>query len=502
MANTLFSIRHLVTNSTGVLFKSPFGTTIDTLLISISLIDVWCRMSKFFKMFLAIALLGLIASPRDGATAAANNLPLPGTWGWCTKSIVNGCIQSVTTISPTKVETIYTDSSALEKLSMDLIVQCGNDASPACDGNKYETNADGSCVEKSTWVAGWASGDQPNVYIEVVWPKKSGWSVKVSTSTGNYRPGYGIGQGTTSSITTDDGDGTFTYVWTGKIETTYTGGSAFDDVGGPQDYDNIMEWKERYNAWWNTAQATAIYRESAMVNLWSRDSMLKEFDMSNGCSYYPFEGVWAEANANSFSWLYPSPSEIYKFSFQAQNYHYLPQNGTEALQLMPARIQVFLPAEYLLALGYSSLAEFDASDYSVTTEDGQQTSPTVTEHDGGLLINTGVQHYSSPNPSITFKLGSSYGTPYVTPSLPATKTPPLLRVKKQATAKSIATFAGLAQPKGSTVSLKILSSSSTVCRVSKSSLIGVKKGTCRIKVTVQSSTGTKKSKTVSLYVKA
>ena len=98
-----------------------------------------------------------------------------------------------------------------------------------------------------------------------------------------------------------------------------------------------LVWKKRFDAWWNTAQATEIYREGAMNNLFSRDSMLKEFDMANGCSYYPFEGVWAEANASTFSWQTPGPNEIYKFSFKAQNYHYLPQNGTEALQLMPAR---------------------------------------------------------------------------------------------------------------------------------------------------------------------
>jgi hypothetical protein len=61
-----------------------------------------------------------------------------------------------------------------------------------------------------------------------------------------------------------------------------------------------------------------------------------------------------------------------------------------------------MPDAYFKALGYASLDEFDSNSYSVTTEDGQATSPSITKQDGGLLINLGVQHYSAPEPAITF----------------------------------------------------------------------------------------------------
>ena len=217
--------------------------------------------------------------------------------------------------------------------------------------------------------------------------------------------------------------------------------------------------------------------------------------------------AWAEANASSFSWGYGTSTDLAsdgqqvqnKLNFIASNYHWLPGKKT-TINLMPARIQVFLPAGYFLALGYSSLDDFDGSAYSVTTEDSQRTSPKVTELNGGLLINLGVKHYSSPNPSISFKLGANYGKKFKTP--PLVKTRPFLSVKKSVTAKSIANYAGLTLAKGSTVSLRVLSVSSKICGVSKSSLLGMKKGTCQVKVTMESASGTKVSKTVSIKVTA
>ena len=458
------------------------------------------RMSRFFKMFLAIGLVGLVVSPR-GSAEAADNAPLPGTWGWCTESIVNGCIQSLTTISPDKVETVYTDSSAfctnpcysnpatLGKVFLDLVVTCDSiGPGQTCDGNRYESVADGSCREKTTWPAGRAV--VPDLLIDVRWYGKSGWSVKVKLSTGNYRPAFTIGHGTTSAITTDDGDGTFTYTYTGEIEKNYLLFMPTGTIPGTASY---FEWM---------ATATAkSFDESVHVQVWPRDHLLDLSKFALSCSYYPFEGAWAEANAISFSWSYnryPIPSGSTqsvpnKLYFVADNYHYLPQNGTEPLQIMPARVQVFMPAAYFTALGYSSVAGFDSSSYSVTAEDGQTVSPTVTARDGGLVINLGVQHYSSINPTLTFKLGPNWRSS-------TSKKDLIVSSKKAASLKSIATFVGLAQPKGSTISLRVWSSSSKICRVSGTALKAVKKGTCKATVTVKSRSGTKKSTTISLKV--
>ena len=454
-------------------------------------------MKKVVKLWVVLGLLAVVLAPSDSAVAAVNNVPLPGKWGWCTNSIVNGCIQSVTTTSPKNVTTVYTDSAALQELSLDINIHCGfNPTWPACDGNKYQSISNGPCLEKSDWSTGPVGqvGQLPAFEIDISWPEKSGWLIEVRLSTGNFRAAFTIGHGTTSAITTDDGDGTFTYLYTAEMQKHYYG-----------DYPNLMPGSPDYYNWWNTAQA-ADFSETIHAQVWPRDHLLT-LDVSNGCKYHPFEGAWAEANASSFSWGYGTSTDLAsdgqqvqnKLNFIASSYHWLPGRKITS-NLMPARIQVFLPAGYFLALGYSSLADFDSSAYSVTTADSQRTSPRVTELNGGLLINLGVKHYSSPNPSISFKLGANYGKKFKTP--PLVKTRPFLSVKKSVTAKSIANYAGLTQAKGSTLSLRVLSVSSKICGVSKSSLLGIKKGTCQVKVTVESASGTKVSKTVSIKVTA
>ena len=462
---------------------------------SVSIRVVEKIMRKILKLWLILGLVSAVLAPSHSVEAAVNNVPLPGKWGWCTNSIVNGCIQSVTTTSPKNVTTVYTNSAALQVLSLDINVHCGfNSNWPACDGNKYESIGGGPCLEKSNWSSGPIGqiGQLPAFEIDISWPEKSGWLIEVRLSTGNFRAAFTIGHGTTSAITTDDGDGTFTYLYTAKMRKHYYG-----------DYPNLMPGSPDYYAWWNTAQATD-FRESVHAQVWPRDHLLTS-DVSNGCKYHPFEGAWAEANASSFSWGYGTSTDLAndgqqvqnKLNFKASNYHWLPGNKTST-NLMPARIQVFLPVGYFLALGYTTLAAFDSSAYSVTTEDNQRTTPKVTELNGGLLVNLGVEHYSSPNPSISFKLGTDYGKKFKVP--PMLKTRPFLSVKKSVTAKSIANYAGLNQAIGSTVSVSVLSVSSKICGVSKSTLLGIKKGTCQVKVTVKSSSGTKTSKTVSIKV--
>ena len=92
------------------------------------------------------------------------------------------------------------------------------------------------------------------------------------------------------------------------------------------------------------------------------------------------------------------------------------------------------------------------------------------------------------------------GAPQAVFPIVQAKKAPALTTKKAASLKSIATFAGLAQPKGSTISLRVWSSSSKICRVSGTALKAVKKGTCKATVTVKSRSGTKKSTTISLKV--
>jgi hypothetical protein len=466
---------------------------------------VFRRLSTCLAGLVALSIF-VVAPPQ--VTADPGHLPLPGDWGWCVAGVVDGCIEAVTVISPEKSETIYTEQSALPS-SLVVTVMCDSvGMRRSCDASRYEAVNGGPCKERATWPAGRMV--VPDLLIDISWPQKIGWTVILKISTGNFRPAFTIGHGTTSAVTTDDGDGSFTYTYSALIETSY---SASMPPTAPLD----SSWSERLKEFLATAEATNS-SESVHVQVWPRDHLLNPARSATGCDFYPFEGSWAEANAQSFSWSYSSaqfPDSVTnsttpnKLSFTAQAPHYLPRVGSEPLQVMPARVQVFLPAAYFALLGYASLAEFDASSYKVTTEDGQVVSPSLTARDGGLLINLGVAHYSSPNPSIIFKpkgtqsAGSTGAAVAMAPlaSTPAAS-PPLLTTKRASTAKAIASFAKLAVVRGSTISMAVSSKSRMVCRVVTGKLQATKKGSCRVVVTVKPRSGPKKIRAVTIVVKS
>ena len=336
-------------------------------------------------------------------SAATDATPPVGIWTWCTETIVNGCIEAVTTISPEKVETVYTSKASLPN-GLTVIANCSaNGPVNTCDTNRYISRDDGTCVEASTWGGRFTT---PSIEFSSLWEGKSGWDIRVRLSTGNFQPAFTIGRGTTAVSITNDGDGTFTYTNTSKMEKAYLASlppeSKLQIGGDPQAM-------AAYSEWLKTAIATEG-KDSVHSQLWPRDHLFMGSSSpglpENGCKYFPFESAWAEANATGFSWSYswgnpasPVPNVL---TFTAQAPHYLPQVSGQPLEVMPARVQVFLPTSYFEALGYSSLTEINSSSYAIATEDGQVTTPTATVQETGILINLGVQHYSSPNPSITF----------------------------------------------------------------------------------------------------
>ena len=89
---------------------------------------------------------------------------------------------------------------------------------------------------------------------------------------------------------------------------------------------------------------------------------------------------------------------------------------------------------------------------------------------------------------------------YKTLSVSGAVTTPTVTTKKAASAKSIAMFAKLKVLSTSKVGLKVVSSYSKYCKVSGTTLKGVKAGTCKVTVTVTPKKGKATSKTVTLKV--
>ena len=371
------------------------------------------RILILVSALLASAVLYGSSSP---IAAAVDNTPPVGKWSWCNDTVKNGCIEAVATISPEKVETTYT---SVAELPAGLIVSatCSSNSSVnTCDTNRYITREDGQCAETPTWGGRVTT---PSIEIDARWTGMVGWGVRIRFSTGNFRTAFSIGYGITATQTTRDEDGTYTYTLTSFIGKSYSAmmpPSVTSLMGTPQYFPALNEWIK-------TAVATSE-QDAAHVQVWPRDHLLRSTSSISpvfnnapttvspvpttpkGCQYHPFDGAFAEANASSFTWSYSSgslsPTVPNVLKFLAQAPHYLPRRGGEPLQVMPARVQVFMPTAYFSALGYASLSEFNASSYSVTTEDGQTTTPTISVRDNGILINLGLQHYSAPNPSVIF----------------------------------------------------------------------------------------------------
>lgn len=75
-----------------------------------------------------------------------------------------------------------------------------------------------------------------------------------------------------------------------------------------------------------------------------------------------------------------------------------------------------------------------------------------------------------------------------------------VRTTKSVSGKSIAQAAKMKVPPGAKVSIKVSSSSKTVCRVVGSAVKGIKAGTCKVSLSVKPKTGKTTTKTISLRV--
>jgi YVTN family beta-propeller protein len=126
------------------------------------------------------------------------------------------------------------------------------------------------------------------------------------------------------------------------------------------------------------------------------------------------------------------------------------------------------------------------SAYKLLSVSGTGATPTVTTP---TVTTPTVTTPTVTTPTVT--------TPTVTKP---TVTMPKLTKLRSATAKSIATFAKLKVLSTSKVKLKVAASSSRFCRVSGTTLKGLKAGSCKVTVTVTPKKGKAISKTVTLKV--
>lgn len=114
---------------------------------------------------------------------------------------------------------------------------------------------------------------------------------------------------------------------------------------------------------------------------------------------------------------------------------------------------------------------------------------TVGGNPGGVAINTAG----------TFAYVTNNGSDKVS-RIRLTTATPVLTTTRSVSAKILAAYANLTVAQGATISLRVAPSSTRYCKVSGTTLKGVKVGSCKVTVNVKPKTGKSVSKTVTLIV--
>ena len=131
---------------------------------------------------------------------------------------------------------------------------------------------------------------------------------------------------------------------------------------------------------------------------------------------------------------------------------------------------------------------------------------TVNEYDAKFTA--WLDAWTAQTPAVALTISTTPRTP-VTPRTSATPTTSvapnvayILTTKKAATLKSVAIYGMMTVPSGATLTGVVWSSSKTVCRVVGKKVKGMKKGRCRVTITVKAKTGARTSRTVAVPVGA
>ena len=129
---------------------------------------------------------------------------------------------------------------------------------------------------------------------------------------------------------------------------------------------------------------------------------------------------------------------------------------------------------------------------------------TVNEYDAKFTA--WLDAWTAQTPAVALTISTTPRTPVTPSKTVAPNVAPnvayILTTKKAATLKSVAIYGMMTIPSGATLTGVVWSSSKTVCRVVGKKVKGMKKGRCRVTITVKAKTGARTSRTVAVPVGA
>ena len=268
---------------------------------------------------------------------------------------------------------------------------------------------------------------------------------------------------------------------------------------------------------------TSQWTTNCEANMANQNYILATFNMMNtAVMREAARGSWVSTSASTIQVAASTSSLQYKFTVEGP--HYVPADfGVAGLaqengkSLNPAFFKMYVPFTMMAASMSLAGGAVSAADVATMMANPSSVlSGTIFEKTGtaaavevpqlltfasasaGVVVDFNLKHFSAPNPSLKLKA----------PALVIAPKKPTVTTKKSATAKSFADYAKLTVAKTSKVSLKVSTASKRYCTVVSTKVKGVttmklkglKKGTCKVTVTVTPKKGTAKRETVTLKI--
>lgn len=450
------------------------------------------RCLSALRLFVVVSLMLCVTQGRPGSGRATSMTPSVGQWGFCTSASQIGCIESVRASNDAQQTVTAMSSAELSALSgLTVSVTCSSFST-----NQSECDSHAATPNSPMSVGMCGFGRPAELTIVAHWSGKADRSISVKVRTGDFDPVYSYGNGVSSTVRVANTDGSFSYEWNGFIDEIKTS-SIPSSITTPPLPSNYKQLLENYFA---TAVIDGQIETSTVRVLPAAYFHVAAPRVKvNGkweyeCVDLPMKGIWAESNAQMFSYGFTfngkSAKTSSQFSFEATSPHFLPGG----VSLNPARFKMFIPDSYVTSIGYTA-DTFSVAALKLSTKDGQSASPVLTRADSGFNLDFGIQHYSTPDPVVQIYNNNwsepveavvPAASPAVAYSPPVDTTPrrPVVAGKNVSLAQILAS-AGVKRPKGSSIAMYIVKGK-TVCTSSSTRVATRRTGTCRVRVSVSS----------------
>ena len=111
------------------------------------------------------------------------------------------------------------------------------------------------------------------------------------------------------------------------------------------------------------------------------------------------KGAFVSSNGQGFTLNVASD----RFDVRVMSPHYLPRQGSDDLKVAPGFVRFFLTTDYIVKnRGYASINDLTVDKLELTVK-GDVEPPSITYRTDGVLIDTGITHFSAPDPSLRIK---------------------------------------------------------------------------------------------------